>query len=153
MMILDTNVLSETQKAVPDSNVMAFLDSLDPTTTFITAISVAEILHGIDLLPLGRRKTELEDSAFELFQKVFKGRVLSFTMDAASHYAILAADARRAGKAVSFADGMIAGIARAQGSATVVTRDTSPFEAMTIDVLNPWHPEPPRKAWKFSDEE
>lgn len=150
MMILDTNVLSETQKAKPDKNVMAFLDDLDPTKTYITAISVAEILHGIDILPSGRRKKELEDSAFELFNKVFKGRVLPFDMEAASDYAIRAADARRAGKAVSFADGMIAGIARAQGDATVATRDTSPFEAMFINVVNPWEPMV-KHPWTFAD--
>jgi predicted nucleic acid-binding protein len=150
MIILDTNVLSETQKHSPDGNVMAFLESLDPTSTFITAISVAEILHGIDILPDGRRKKELGDSAFKLFHSVFKNRILAFDVDAASHYALGSADARREGKAIGLADGMIAGIAKAHFGATVATRDTSPFKNMRVNVINPWEP-PTKPNWEFAD--
>ncbi len=151
MIILDTNVVSETQKAHPNPLVMTYLDGCDPTRTYITAITVSEILYGIDILPVGKRKTELEDSAFKMFNDMFKGRILPFDFSAASHHAILAADARRAGKAVSLADGMIAGIARANVDPLLVTRDTTPFEAMRISVLNPWEEQQPVE-WKFHDE-
>lgn len=149
MIILDTNVLSETQKTAPDDNVMGFLNSLDPTSTYMTAISAAEILYGIDILPMGRRKKELEDSAFKIIQDVFKNRVLPFDADAASRYAINAADARRNGHAVAFADGMIAGIALSNG-ATIATRDTAPFRAMRVPTIDPWEPMP-KKAWTIED--
>lgn len=147
MIILDTNVLSETQKASPDERVMTFLDRLDPSQTFITSITVAEMLFGIDILPDGKRKRELEDSAFDLFNRVFKGRVLPFDFDAASRYAIMAADARKLGHTVSLADGMIAGIARAKSGARVATRDTAPFKALHVSVINPWEEQPRR--WRF----
>lgn len=138
MIILDTNVISETQKAAPDPSVMSYLDGCDPTITYITTITVSEMLYGIDILPAGRRKTELETSTFKLFNDLFKDRILSFDFSAASHHAILAADARRSGNAVSLADGMIAGIARANFAPTLATRDTAPFKAMGISVVNPW---------------
>lgn len=145
MIILDTNVISETQRPNPNPNVMAFLESLDPSTTYITAISVAELLYGIDIMPTGKRKKALEDSVFELTKTVFKDRILPFDFDAASHYAIRAAAAKREGNAVSFADGMIAGIVR-HHVATIATRDTAPFEAMNVQVINPWAPKE-QKDW------
>lgn len=148
MIILDTNVISETQKQHPDSNVMLFLDRLDPTTTFITSINVSEVLYGIDILPDGQRKKSLEDAAFRLFQETFKGQILPFDFDASSHHAINAAHAKRSGRAVSLADGMIAGIARSK-MATVATRDVSPFKAMGVEVINPWEPDKPEE-WGFS---
>lgn len=143
MIILDTNVISETQKVNPSPLVMTYLDGCDPTTTYITAITVSEILYGIDILPAGKRKTDLENTAFKLFNDMFKDRILSFDFSAASHHAIMAADARRSGKAVSMADGMIAGIARANFVPVLATRDTAPFEAMGISVVNPWEKQKP----------
>lgn len=141
MKILDTNVISELQKKEPNELVVQYVNSLDPTSTYITSITVGELLYGVDILPLGRRKQELEDSVFKIIKEVFKNRVLPYDFDAASHYAINAASAKRYGNAVGLADGMIAGIARANTVEFVVTRDSAPFEAMGITVINPWEPQ------------
>lgn len=151
MIILDTNVISETQKPEPDPLVMDFLDSLDPTTTYLTSITVAEMLYGIDIMPSGKRKQELENSAFQIIQVLFKDRILPFDESAASHGAILAADAKRDGNKVRFADGQIAGIARANMTAKVATRDVRPFQAMGVNVINPWKPIEPEKWILESD--
>jgi predicted nucleic acid-binding protein len=47
------------------------------------------------------------------------------------------ASARAAGLAIATADGCIAAIAAASGL-TVATRDTGPFEAAGVAVINPW---------------
>ena len=141
MIILDTNVVSETQKAVPDKDVIAFLDGLDPTMTYITSITVAELLYGVDILPVGARKRQLENGVHELI-KLFDGNVLPFDLEAASRYAAGAADARGRGVSISFADGQIAGIALSRdlsaNNVKVATRDTAPFEAMGVDTIDPW---------------
>lgn len=59
MIILDTDVISEMQKVDPDPNVIAWLDTLDSTTTYITAITVTELLIRIERLPSGKRRTAL----------------------------------------------------------------------------------------------
>lgn len=138
MMILDTNVVSETQRPVPDENVMAFLDRCNPTETYITAITVAEILYGIELLPEGARKRALGDAAANLFERTFADRILPFDAQAAGRYARHAAAARGAGQAVHFADGQIAAIALVHDGASVATRDTSPFKAMGVATVDPW---------------
>lgn len=140
MIILDTEVLTETQKTSPDGNVMAFLESLDPTITYITAISVAEIQQGIQAFSSGRQQKELEDSATALFRNIFKKRVLPFDAAAATHCARGTAEAHRGGNAIELATSMIAGIALAHLGATVATRNTAPFKAMGINVIDPWAP-------------
>jgi predicted nucleic acid-binding protein len=73
------------------------------------------------------------DSLIELYD----GRVLSFDTDAARHHAALAVAARRKGRGFPTPDGYIAAIAAAQGFA-VATRDTGPFAAAGLQVINPW---------------
>ena len=51
LIVLDTNVLSELAKAVPDRAVMAWANSQFADELYATAISEAEMLYGIDLLP------------------------------------------------------------------------------------------------------
>jgi predicted nucleic acid-binding protein len=68
---------------------------------------------------------------------LFEGRILAFDIAAASAYASLRAKARADGKAIATVDGYIAAIAAAH-SLTVATRDTNPFEAAGVPVINPW---------------
>ncbi len=56
MIILDTNVVSEPLKPMPSPVVLNWLDQQDPQTLFLTTISLAELLAGVEILPTGRRK-------------------------------------------------------------------------------------------------
>ena len=68
---------------------------------------------------------------------MFANRVLSFDMDCTKAYAELLAKSRAAGLAVETADAFIAAVALANGFA-IATRDTRPFEAAGVNVINPW---------------
>lgn len=70
---------------------------------------------------------------------LFEGRVLAFDLDASRAYADLMLVARDAGKAIGKADGYIAATAAAKGL-MVATRNTSPFEAAGLNIINPWKP-------------
>lgn len=67
----------------------------------------------------------------------FSERILSFNLATSQFYSELMARARVSGKAIGTADGYIAATAVANGLA-VATRDTSPFEAAGLKVINPW---------------
>ncbi|MDD0927908.1 PIN domain-containing protein [Xylella fastidiosa subsp. multiplex] len=69
----------------------------------------------------------------------FAGRVLPFDLDASQAYADLMARARAEGKAIGKADGYIAATAAAHGL-MVATRDTSPFQAAGLIVIDPIGP-------------
>lgn len=59
MIILDTNVLSEALKPEPSDRMMRWLAAQDPFGLYTTAITQAELLYGVELLPPGRRRASL----------------------------------------------------------------------------------------------
>ena len=137
MIVLDTNVLSELLKPAPEARVMAWLEARPRPSLFTTAITRAEILHGIRLLPDGQRRPGLWDAALAIFNEDFAGRVLSFDSDAADAYAEIGAVRRAAGEPISQFDAMIAAMASSRG-ASLATRNTNDFTGCGISVVDPW---------------
>lgn len=139
MIILDTNVVSEPMRPKGDPAVQAWLDEQAAETLYLTATSLSELLLGVERLPDGARKEGLGADLAALVAALFEARVLPFDQEAAMVYAPLVGRARALGHAISVADGQIAAIAAAHGFA-VATRDTAPFGAAGVPVINPWQP-------------
>lgn len=137
MILLDTNVMSEPLRQAPESRVIEWIDAQAMETLFLSAITVAELRAGVALLPAGKRRAGLQDNLEKRVLPLFAGRVLPFDLACTQSYAKLMAKARTAGLAIGTADGYIAAIAAANGFA-VATRDTRPFEAAGVTVINPW---------------
>ncbi len=138
MIILDTNVISETQKKIPDPNVMAWLDAQDPTNLYLTAITVGELLFGVFCLDPGEKMQRLSEAVAAIVEDDFRGRILPYDAGAAQFYGMRLAAARRQGITIGQADGQIAAIAIQNQIAPIATRDRKPFEALRLDVINPW---------------
>jgi hypothetical protein len=136
MILLDTNVVSEAMKPVPDDAVRGWLDEQAAETLYLSSVTIAELMFGIGALPTGKRKDKLA-SALDGVMELFADRVLPFDIDAARHYADLAVKARAAGKGFPTPDGYIAAIAASKGF-VVATRDTSAFDAAGVEVIDPW---------------
>ena len=137
MIIVDTNVISEPLKPQPDGTVLKWLERQAVASLYMTTISLAELLVGVEKLPDGRRKELLASGLKPLLSKLFGTRILSFDEAAAGAYAKLVSRARAAGRTISVLDGQIAAAAQVRGFA-VATRDTQPFTAAGLEVLNPW---------------
>lgn len=138
MIILDTNVISELFKPMPDAGVAAWLKKQPDSSLFTTTITRGELFFGVQLMPDGRRKDDLTRSLNRLFDLRLKGRVLSYDDDAADAYARIAAKRRASGKRDSKPfDTMIAGIARSRG-AELATRNVGDFTDCDIVVIDPW---------------
>lgn len=137
MILLDTNVISEPLRREPEPGVIEWIDAQALETLYLSAITVAELRSGIALLPAGKRRTGLLENLERRVLPLFAGRVLPFDLPCTQTYAELIAKAQKAGLAIAAADGFIAATAAANGFA-VATRDTSPFEAAGITVINPW---------------
>ncbi|MDK4736938.1 type II toxin-antitoxin system VapC family toxin [Rhizobium sp. CNPSo 3490] len=137
MILLDTNVLSEPWKPAPDEAVVAWLDAQAIETLFLAAITVAELRFGIAAMPTGKRQTILRERLESEVLPQFSERVLPFDLASSQFYSELMARARVSGRAIGTADGYIAATAAANGLA-IATRDTSPFEAAGLKVINPW---------------
>jgi hypothetical protein len=67
IIILDTNVVSELMRPEPDVRVRHWVGGRRADELATTAITVAEIRHGIERLPEGRRKEGLLSAATDLF--------------------------------------------------------------------------------------
>ena len=137
MILVDTNVISETLRQQPDPAVVRWMDTQSIETLYLSAVTVAELRYGIAVLPEGRRRQVLHSGLEQSVLPLFEGRILPFDGATAESYAELMAAARRLGRGVSAADGYIAATAHAAGL-MVATRDTSPFKAVGLAVVNPW---------------
>ena len=137
MILLDTNVISELWKVDPHAGVLAWIDAQAIETLYLAAITVAELRHGLAIMPAGKRRAIFQDRLTNEVLPAFADRVLPFDLDASQTYADLMARARAAGKAIGTVDGYIAATAAAHGL-MVATRDTSPYEAAELRVINPW---------------
>ena len=137
MIILDTNVLSEVMKLTPSPRVLRWVGQYPALLLFTTAITQAEILYGLELLPKGKRRSALQSAAEAMFAEDFAGRILPFDRDAALVFPQIACARRAAGRPITQFDTQIAAIARVHGAA-VATRNTHDFDGCGIVVFNPW---------------
>lgn len=136
--LLDTNVLSELMRAKPDATVLGWFKQQKDTRFHACAITQAEILLGIALLPVGKRRDGLLASAEKMFAEDFAGHCLPFDGVASAEYALLVATRSRAGRPITTEDGQIAAIAVCHGLklATRNGKDFASIEGLTV--VNPW---------------
>lgn len=137
MILLDTNVISEPLKATGDPKIADWINAQNIETLYLSTIGIAELRFGIAALPSGKRKEVLHASLEHRVLPLFEGRILSFDLVASQAYATLRAKARAAGQVIAPADGYIAAIAMTH-ELTVATRDTQPFIAAGLSVINPF---------------
>lgn len=137
MIVLDTNVVSETIRAEPDEHVVSWISAQAPSSMFITTLTQAEMLYGLELLPDGQRRDDLVAAVRSILAEEFPGRILSFDSPAASAYALIAAGRRALGRPMSTVDAQIAAIARSRG-ARVATRNIADFGDCGVDLIDPW---------------
>jgi predicted nucleic acid-binding protein len=135
--ILDTNVVSEPMRPSPSATVLSWWSQQPAGTLFITSVTVAEILYGIEILPQDKRRAGLVAGAEQMFGKVLAGRILPFDEDAARAFPEIAARRRARGRPITDLDAQIAAIASCRG-AILATRDTADFEGCGVRLVNPW---------------
>ncbi len=138
MILLDTNVLSELIRPSPDSKVLLWLDTQPDMDIWISAVTVAEIRLGIELLPDGKRRALLSDLAERMFREEFSERCLPFDFPAAGEYASIVATRMRQSSPISVEDAQIAAIALTTGL-LLATRNTKDFLGIEgLKLINPW---------------
>ena len=137
MYVIDTNVASELMRPSPSPAVAAWIAGRDAEELYLTAVSEAELLYGVAIVPAGRRRNELEAAMFRWLDTGFAERILPFDSGAARAYADIAAGRRSAGRPIAPADCQIAAIAQCRGMA-VATRNVRDFGDIDIEVVDPW---------------
>lgn len=139
-MLLDTNVISELMRSRPDPAVMDWFAEHSGARFHISAITRAEIMLGIALLPAGKRRAAIDGAARSMFAEEFGDRCLPFDDRAADLYGPLVATRVKAGKPMTVEDAQIAAIALSHGL-PLVTRNVRDFAGIDgLTVVDPWQP-------------
>ncbi len=137
MIIVDTNVISELTRALPNGEVLRWMRTQRLPQLAITTLSLAELQLGLALLPPGQKRTLLSEKLSILLTRSFADRILSFDESAVPHYARLGGLRKSSGRTSGVADLMIAAIAASRGF-SVCTRNVADFEFFGVALLNPW---------------
>ena len=135
--LLDTLVLSELIKPVPQPSVVAWIDAGDELAFYLSALTIGEIQKGVSRLPPSARRSTLQRWLREDLASRFDGRILPVDAEVATVWGELAGEAERRGTSLPVIDGLIAATARVHGL-TVVTRNVRDLQRFGVPVLNPW---------------
>ncbi len=136
--LIDTNVLSEYNRLDgPAPRVKRWLETTDRQSQYVSIITLAEIQKGIELLPDGKRRAQLERWLTHDLEAWFSGRILLVDRHVAMCWASLTARGSRMGRTLPAVDSLIAATALAHGL-TIVTRNTKDFEGVGAETINPW---------------
>jgi predicted nucleic acid-binding protein len=137
MIVLDTNVISETMRRMPNAAVVEWLDSQPANDLFLCTPVLAEIYYGVARLDESMRKSNLLRSYRQIVAEVFEGRILPFDAPAAEAYGELVAELESDGNPITVIDAMIAAIAQSN-AATLATRNTAHFTKTGLALVNPF---------------
>jgi toxin FitB len=135
--LLDTNCISEVVRSKPEPRVLDWMQAADESLLYLSVLTLGEIRKGVAGLPQGRRRTQLETWLELDLQARFSGRILAIDAAIADRWGLLAAEAKRQGRALSAIDGLLAATALHR-NLTIVSRNVTDFIQTHAAVLNPW---------------
>jgi len=135
--LVDTNVLSEAVRTKPEPQVLDWIGAADETLLYLSVLTLGEVRKGLALLPQGKRRIRIETWVEVEVQSRFAGRILSITSAVAYRWGLLAAEAKKKGRALATIDGLLAATAL-EHNLTIVTRNVRDFRDAHVLLLNPW---------------
>jgi predicted nucleic acid-binding protein len=135
--LLDTNILSELRRPKPERKVLAFVAAQPLELLYISAVTLAEIRFGIEVLPEVARRSELNYWLAHKVRPMFEQRVLAITEDIMFKWRLLVEEGRKVGHTFSQPDLIIAATGEHHGL-TIVSRDTADYVKAQVAVFNPW---------------
>jgi predicted nucleic acid-binding protein len=124
-------------KTRPNRGVVAWLADADEDRVFISVVTLAELRYGIERMGASTCRKRLDKWLRGDLPARFEGRVLSIDGIIADGWGKVVARSEAVGRPISAMDAFIAATAEAHG-VTLVTRNTSDFEASLKHVINPW---------------
>ena len=135
--LLDTNVVSEWTKPHPNAGVVEWLTQVEEDEAFLSVVTVAELRHGIERLPAGRRRRRLDAWLRNDLPLRFERRIVWVDGAIADEWGRLVARREARGRPIHAMDALIAATAQVH-DLTLVTRNTADFQTSVKSLLNPW---------------
>ena len=134
--LLDTNAVSEWVKPRPHPGLIRWMESADEDRVYLSVISLAELRYGTERMPMGARRTRLEQWVRHELPLRFEGRILSVDQGVAEAWGRTVARSEALGRPMGVMDAFLSATAEVHHLA-LVTRNVSDFPLLKI-VVNPW---------------
>lgn len=135
--LLDTCLISELVKKIPNQAVVNWLDEQDEQSLFLSVLNVGELQKGVMKLPESTKKDELQAwLELDLVER-FTARIIDFDLESALWWGRIQGEAEKGGDKLPLMDSLIAATAAAHGL-VVVTRNIKDMERCGVTVCNPW---------------
>jgi predicted nucleic acid-binding protein len=135
--LLDTNVPSEVNREGRDQRVAEWVASRARSELYISVVTVGEIRKGIALLPVSKKRQDIQHRLETVLLPWFGDRILPVTQSIAEHWGRMEAERQLMGKPLKMADGLIAATGL-EHDLVVATRDADDFAHLGVEVVNPW---------------
>ena len=132
--LLDTNVLSELRRKLPDRAVLRWFAQRPSSTLYLSVLTLGEIRKGVEALADASRRLKLLDWLETELPAFFAGRILPVDVAVADCWGRLVAHAARPLPAI---DSLLAATA-AQHGLILVTRNLRDTQGLGVQVVNPW---------------
>ncbi|MFZ9859356.1 MAG: type II toxin-antitoxin system VapC family toxin [Roseiflexaceae bacterium] len=135
--LLDTNVIAELVKPMPNQDVVRWVDARDEQQLYVSVITIGELLRGIAKHPQPARQAVLAAWVHDQLVPRFADRIVPVSLAVMRVWADVTVECERRGRPLPAIDSLIAASALSL-KATIVTRNVSDFVATGVDVVNPW---------------
>jgi predicted nucleic acid-binding protein len=134
--LLDTNVVSETERKHPNRNVLKWLGETDPGITYLSGLTIGEIKKGVSKLASGKRKAHIQNW-LEDIRKQFGSRILPLTEQTFLIWGKMMGDFEQKGIVRPALDSFLEATAL-EHDLILVTRNVRNFQDSSVTILNPW---------------
>ncbi|MES2115303.1 MAG: type II toxin-antitoxin system VapC family toxin [Pseudomonadota bacterium] len=134
--LIDTNVLSELKRKVPDQGVVEWFAQRPSQILYLSMLTLGEIRKGVEGVKDARRRQRLSDWLESDLRQFFYGRILSVDAAVADRWGCLVADA---GRPLPVVESLLAATALTH-DLVLVTRNVQDFAGLPVQLCNPWSP-------------
>jgi toxin FitB len=132
--LLDTSVVLQRIKKSPDERVVRWLSATHRDEAFLSVITLQELRTGIDLLPTGFKRRDLESWLVSDIHRGYDGRILPISEEIADVCGRLIARGKKAGAAPEMNDALIAATAQVH-RLRVATLNRKHFERLGVELV------------------
>lgn len=134
--LLDTCVISELVKPIPNRKVLGWFQEVPSEALFLCAITIGELRKGLTKLPESNKKERLTLWLNTLLEE-YKERILPIDLMVCENWGVIQGNAEKAGTPMSSIDGLLAATSYTH-NLTLATRNEGDFLPGTIPIINPW---------------
>jgi predicted nucleic acid-binding protein len=135
--LLDTSVVSELVRKVPNDGVVNWLSRQDEESLYLSVLTLGEIGKGISKLRASPRRERLRTWLTRDLTARFTDRLLSIDSAVAARWGTITGEAERRGTPLPVIDSLIAATALEYGF-SVVTHNVVDFQRCGVACVDPW---------------